>query len=153
MMPTEDSKPQWGASYRLIAAEKWKAKSAAMGRAATEALVEYAGPQPGMNILDLATGTGEPGISLAGIVGPEGRVTAVDLSAELLEIALQRARQRELSNFIARQADAEALPVPENRFDLATCRFGVMFFVYGKKALKDVSSMVRPEERAWSVGW
>src|SRR5438445_666402 len=59
MMPTEDSKPQWGASYRLIAAEKWKAKSAAMGRAATEALVEYAGPQPGMNILDLATGTGE----------------------------------------------------------------------------------------------
>jgi len=153
MMPTEDSKPQWGASYRLIAAEKWKAKSAAMGRAATEALVEYAGPQPGMNILDLATGTGELGISLAGIVGPEGRVTAVDLSAELLEIALQRARQRELSNFIARQADAEALPFPENSFDLATCRFGVMFFVDTNKALKEVRRVLRPEARACFLAW
>ncbi len=74
MMPIEDSKPQWGASYRLIAAEKWKAKSAAMGQAATDALVQYARPQPGMSVLDLATGTGEPGISLAAIVGPQGRV-------------------------------------------------------------------------------
>ena len=66
MNPVESSKPQWGASYRLIAVEKWKMKSAAMGRAATDALVEYARPQQGMHVLDLASGTGEPGISLAG---------------------------------------------------------------------------------------
>ncbi len=153
MKPIEDSKPQWGASYRLIAAEKWKAKSAAMGQAATDALVEYARPQPGMSVLDLATGTGEPGISLAGIVGPQGRVTAVDLSAELLEIAQRRAGQRQLSNFVTRQADAQTLPFPENSFDLATCRFGVMFFADTNKALKEVKRVLRPGARACFLAW
>jgi len=153
MKPIEDSKPQWGASYRLIAAEKWKAKSAAMGQAATDALVEYARPQPGMSVLDLATGTGEPGISLAGIVGPQGRVTAVDLSAELLEIAQRRAGQRQLSNFVTRQADAQTLPFPENSFDLATCRFGVMFFADTDKALKEVKRVLRPQARACFLAW
>lgn len=103
-------------------------KSAVMGRAATDALVEYARPQQGMLVLDLASGTGEPGISLAGEVGPEGRVVAVDLSAELLEVARERAQQRGLSNFSTQQADAHALPFRDNAFNLATCRFGVMFF-------------------------
>jgi ubiquinone/menaquinone biosynthesis C-methylase UbiE len=153
MKPIEDSKPQWGASYRLIAAEKWKAKSAAMGQPATDALVKYARPQPGMSVLDLATGTGEPGISLAGIVGPQGRVTAVDLSAELLEIAQRRAQQRQLSNFVTRQADAQRLPFPENSFDLATCRFGVMFFADTDKALKEVKRVLRPQARACFLAW
>ena len=50
----------WGSSFRLIASEKWKAKSAVMGKAVTEALVEYSRPLPGMRVLDLASGTGEP---------------------------------------------------------------------------------------------
>jgi len=58
-----NSNPQWGSSYRLIASEQWKAKSAIMGRDVTEALVEYARPKPGMKVLDLASGTGEPAIS------------------------------------------------------------------------------------------
>src|SRR6266536_2854073 len=92
----------WSSSYRLIAAEKWKAKSAVLGSAVTEALVEYALPQPGMRVLDLACGTGEPGISLARRVGPEGRVTGADLSSELLEIASQRAKGKGLENFSTR---------------------------------------------------
>ena len=50
----------WSSSYRLVAAEKWKAKSAVLGNAVTEALVEYSHPLPGMLVLDLASGTGEP---------------------------------------------------------------------------------------------
>ena len=80
-----------------MAAEKWKAKSAAIGSAVTEALVEYSRPLPDMRVLDLASGTGEPGISLAQRVGPRGSVTAVDQSAELLEIAAERARNKNLS--------------------------------------------------------
>jgi hypothetical protein len=60
-----DLEPSWGAQHRLIAAEKWKTKSAAMGQPVTDALVEYARPALGMNVLDLASGTGEPEISLA----------------------------------------------------------------------------------------
>src|ERR1700724_879714 len=58
MASSAKSNLQWGNSYRLIASEKWKAKSAAMGRDVTAALVEYARPKPGMKILDLASGTG-----------------------------------------------------------------------------------------------
>lgn len=89
--------PEWGSSYRLIASEKWKAKSAAMGRDVTEALVGFARPTTGMKVLDLASGTGEPAISLAVRVGPEGHVTALDLSSELLQIATERAQQRGLT--------------------------------------------------------
>src|SRR5579863_8571520 len=113
------AEPSWGSSYRLVASEKWKAKSAAMGKAVTEALVEYAQPKPGMQVLDLASGTGEPAISLAARVGTRGHVTALDVSAELLEVAKGRADERGLRNFSTQQADAHSLPFAENSFDLA----------------------------------
>ena len=148
-----DSNPQWGSSYRLIASEKWKAKSAAMGRDVTEALVEYAQPRPGMKVLDLASGTGEPAISLAARVGPEGQVTALDLSSELLEIASERAQQRGLTNFSTRQADAQQLPFPDQSFDLVTSRFGVMFFQHCEKALREVHRVLKPGSRACFLAW
>ena len=153
MTESGQSKPQWGASYRLIAAEKWKAKSAAMGRGVTEVLVEYARPKPGMQVLDLACGTGEPGISLASRVGPEGRVTALDLSADLLEIADGRARQRGLTNFSTCQSDAHNLPFPENSFDLVACRFGVMFFTDVRNALAEIHRVLKPGGRCCFVAW
>ena len=143
----------WGSTYRLVAAEKWKAKSAVMGSAVTQALVDYAGPQPGMRILDLASGTGEPGISLAQRCAPEGTVTAVDLSAELLELAAERALKKNLPNFSIQQADAHALPFPDRSFDLATCRFGVMFFGDVKQALAEVQRVLKPGARACFVVW
>jgi SAM-dependent methyltransferase len=147
------AEPGWGSSYRLIASEKWKAKSAAMGKAVTEALVEYAQPKPGMRVLDLASGTGEPAISLAMRVGAQGHVTALDLSVDLLEIARGRAQERGLENFFVRQGDAQALPFPENSFDLATCRFGVMFFRDAGLALRDLHRVLRPGSRACFLAW
>jgi SAM-dependent methyltransferase len=147
------SEPSWGSQYRLIAAEKWKAKSAAMGQPVTDALVDYARPRPGMQVLDLASGTGEPGISLAMRVGPQGRVTALDLSADLLQIATERARARGLTNFTTQQADAHSLPFPENSFDLATCRFGVMFFRDAVAALRDVRRVLRAGSRTCFLVW
>ena len=143
----------WSSHYRLIAAEKWRAKSAAMGSALTQALVEYARPLPGMAVLDLASGTGEPAISLAERVGPQGSVTALDQSAELLEIAAERARQRRLANFTTRQADAHALPFADGSFDLAACRFGVMFFADPARALTELHRVLRPGARACFAVW
>ena len=152
-MTSPNSNPQWGASYRLIASEKWKAKSAAMGRDVTEALVEYARPKPGMKVLDLASGTGEPAISFAARVGPQGHVTALDLSTELLQIASERAQQRGLTNFSTQQADAHQLPFPDRSFDLVTSRFGVMFFRDCEMALREVHRVVKPGARACFLVW
>lgn len=159
-MTTTPSKAQsskgeagWGSQYRLIASDKWKAKSAVMGKAVTEALVEYAQPKPGMRVLDLASGTGEPAISIAMRVGMRGRVTALDLSAELLEIAEGRAQERGLNNFCTQQADAQVLPFNDNSFDLATCRFGVMFFADPVLALRELHRVLTAGARACFAAW
>lgn len=143
----------WGSSYRLVAAEKWKAKSAAMGRPVTEALVEYSRPAAGMQVLDVASGTGEPAISLAERVGPSGHVSALDLSSDLLEIARRRAQQRGLENLSFHQGDAHQLPFPDNSFDLATCRFGVMFFAEVNRALQELHRVLKPGARACFAAW
>ena len=153
MTSKPDREPGWGSQDRLVATEKWKAKSAAMGQPVTDALVEYARPVPGMRVLDLASGTGEPAISLALRVGVEGRVVALDLSAELLEIAAQRAQARGLKNFTTRQADAHNLPFPEESFDLATSRFGVMFFRDPTLALRELLRVLRTGARACFLAW
>jgi SAM-dependent methyltransferase len=143
----------WGSQYRLIASDKWKVKSAVMGKAVTEALVEYAQPKPGMRVLDLASGTGEPAISIAMRVGPQGRVTALDLSADLLDIAKGRAQERGLENFSIQQADAQTLPFDDNTFDLATCRFGIMFFADAVRALRELHRVLMSEARACFLAW
>ncbi len=153
MTSRSESKPDWGNQYRLVASEKWKAKSAAMGQPVTDALVEYAQPVEGMRVIDLASGTGEPAISLASRVGSSGHVTATDVSAGLLEIAAQRAQARGLKNFTTQVADAHRLPFPDSSFDLATSRFGVMFFNDPVLALQELRRVLRPGARACFLAW
>ena len=143
----------WGGQSRLFAAEKWKAKSAAMGQPVTEALVEFAQPKPGMQVLDLASGTGEPAISLAVRVAPLGHVTALDLSEDALAIAKRRAEERGLRNFSIEAADAHNLPFPDHSFDLATSRFGVMFFRDPVLAFREVQRVLRRGARACFLAW
>jgi len=106
-----------------------------------------------MNVLDLASGTGEPAISLASRVGFEGHVTALDLSSDLLAIAAERAQQRGLKNFSTQQADAHQLPFPDQSFDLVTSRFGVMFFQDCERALREVNRVLKPGARACFLAW
>ncbi len=122
-----------------------------MGRDATDVLVDYARPTLGMKILDLASGTGEPAITLASRIGPEGHVVALDLSPELLQIAEERGRERHLTNLTTRQADANNLPFPDQSFDLITSRFGVMFL--DEDALREACRVLRPSSRACFLAW
>jgi SAM-dependent methyltransferase len=153
MTSTSHSEQAWGSEFKLIASEKWKAKSAAMGRPVTDALVEYAQPILGMRVLDLASGTGEPAISVAARVGAAGHVTALDQSADLLKIASERAQARDLRNLKTEHADAHSLPFADNCFDLATSRFGVMFFRDPRLALSELRRVLRPGARACFLAW
>jgi SAM-dependent methyltransferase len=153
MTTKREAEPTWGSQFSLVASEKWKAKSATMGRPVTEAIVDYARPMPGMQVLDLASGTGEPAITIASRVGPDGHVTALDLSAELLEIAAKRAKARRLENFSVREADAHSLPFGDESFDLATSRFGVMFFREVEVALREARRVLRQGARVCLLAW
>ncbi|PYX28390.1 MAG: hypothetical protein DMG77_16315 [Acidobacteria bacterium] len=153
MGSTSQADSGWGGHNRVLAVDKWKAKSAAMGQAVTDALVEVAQPRLGMQVLDLASGTGEPAITLALRVGERGRVAALDLSPEVLEIAKRRADERGLRNFGIHAGDAHNLPFPDNSFDLATSRFGVMFFRDPVLAFHDLHRVLRPGARACFLAW
>ena len=150
---TQSHSATWSSQYRLVAAEKWKAKSALLGSAVTQTLVDYASPLAGMTVLDLASGTGEPAITLAERVGPQGSVTAIDQSSELLEIAAERARKKGLANLTTRQGDAHKLPFPDRSFELATCRFGVMFFADAQGALIELRRVLKSGARACFAAW
>src|SRR5208337_1181805 len=71
----------------------------------------------------------------------------------LLEIAAERARQREFANFTTRQADAHHLPFADASFDLATSRFGVMFFQDCTQALREVRRVLKPAARSCFLVW
>ena len=73
--------------------------------------------RPGLRILDLSSGTGQPALDLARAVGPAGHVTATDLSPAMLAIAEANAGAIGATNIAFRQADAEELPFPDASFD------------------------------------
>lgn len=150
-MPSES--PSWGSAFRVAASQKWRRQSAAMGAGVTQAIVQLAAARPGIQVLDLACGTGEPAISLASQVGPQGRVIGIDINPELLEVARGRAQQRTLSNIEFREADAHSLPFASESFDLVTSRFGVMFFDDIARALDEARRVLRPHGRIALLAW
>ena len=97
--------------------------------------------------LDLASGTGDPALSLALAVGPEGAVTATDLVPEMLAAAADHAQHRHVTNIAFQQADPETLPFPAQTFDVVTCRMGIMLFADVAQALREIHRVLKPEGR------
>jgi len=80
----------------LSAEEVWQAYDAMEARLTaplSERMLELARVGPGMRVLDLATGRGEPAIPAAHRVGPSGSVLGIDISASMLAMARLRADQ------------------------------------------------------------
>ncbi len=143
----------WADHARMQASQRWERPSAEMGKAVTDALVEYADPQPGERVLDVACGTGAPSLKVARRVGPTGSVVATDVSEEPLKIAAERANERALANIRFERADVHALPYAGAEFDLVTCRFGAMFFVDLPKALREIRRVLKPGGRIAFATW
>src|SRR5271154_248128 len=127
--------------------QKWNQKFVIQTRPATELMVLGAELAPGMMVLDLACGTGEPALSLAKAVTPRGRVVATDMVPEMLEAARQNAAAQGLDNMEFRLADAETLPFSDGEFDRVTCRFGIMFFPDIPKAMAEIRRVLKPDGR------
>lgn len=94
-------------------------------------------------VLDIATGTGEPGLSIALLVN-KGQVIATDLSEDMLTIAAKTAKTRSITNFETRMADCCELPFPDAHFDAVSCRMGFMFFPDMLMAAKEMFRVLKP---------
>lgn len=132
--------------------EWWQKLEEGLGPAA-ERLVELAELRPGERVLDIATGIGEPAVTAARRVGPEGHVVATDIAPGMLEIGREPAAALGLANIEFREADAEELDVPAEAFDAVLSRFGLMFFPDLRGALARIRAALRPGGRLAAAVW
>ena len=149
----ERLREEWTEDATVAAWRKWQAPLSAFTRGATEAVLEAAQLRPGMRVLDLASGVGDPSLFVAEAVGPSGHVVATDLGPGMIGLADEVARARSLRNIEFRVANVEALPFPDESFDVVTCRFGVMFFPDQLKAFRECLRVLKRGGRVAFVVW
>ena len=102
--------------------------------------------------LDVASGTGEPGLTIAALA-PQGRVVLTDLSTGMLDAARRRAEAKALTNVELHEASADDLPFDDGRFDSVTCRFGLMFFPDLDAAAAEMARVLRDGGRLSAAVW
>jgi SAM-dependent methyltransferase len=102
--------------------------------------------------LDIAAGTGEPGLSIARLC-PKGRVVLTDLAPEMLDVAARRAEAQSVTNVETRVCSADDLPFGDATFDSVSVRFGYMFFPDAAKATAELARVLKPGGRICSSVW
>ena len=116
-------------------------------RTGAERLVELAALHNGQVVLEVASGTGHATVASARAVGPQGRVIAVDASAEMCERARQKVVQLGLANVEVRQGDGAALALPAASFDAVICASALYTFPDIPAALLEWRRVLKPGGR------
>jgi SAM-dependent methyltransferase len=127
-----DPKTMWGSGNYAAVAERISEVG--------ELVVERAGAEPGMELLDVACGAGNATIPAA----REGaRVTGLDFSPELLAIARERAADAMVEvDWV--EGDAQELPFDDARFDRVISTFGHMFAPDHRRTAAEMRRVCRP---------
>jgi demethylmenaquinone methyltransferase/2-methoxy-6-polyprenyl-1,4-benzoquinol methylase len=103
---------------------------------------DLAAVRPGARVLDVATGTGDLALELAGRVAPGGEVVGSDFSEEMLARARTKAPSIRFE-----WGNALELPYPDDAFDAATVGFGARNFSDLDRGLREMARVVRPGGR------
>jgi ubiquinone/menaquinone biosynthesis C-methylase UbiE len=122
----------------------------------SDKLVQLAEIKPGDRVLDIATGIGEPAVTAARKVMPNGKVVATDISPQMLAIAKARAKSLGLDTIMEfRESDGEKIDLPEltEKFDAILSRWGLMFFPNLSAALVRIRQMLVTNGRLSAAVW
>ncbi|NRD72307.1 bifunctional demethylmenaquinone methyltransferase/2-methoxy-6-polyprenyl-1,4-benzoquinol methylase UbiE [Shewanella sp. VB17] len=107
--------------------------------------IESAGARPGMKVLDLAGGTGDLTTKFAHLVGDKGQVTLADINDSMLKVGREKLRNKGIvGNVNYVQANAEALPFPNNHFDIITIAFGLRNVTDKDAAIRSMLRVLKP---------
>jgi SAM-dependent methyltransferase len=131
--------------------KKWSATLTKQSAAVTARIT--ASLRPGQRVLDLASGVGDPAITIAKKVAPGGSVLGTDLVEEMLAVARENAAAAGVTNVEFRCADAEHLDLPPASFDAATMRFGMMFLPDAAACATGVRAALKPGGSFTAVVW
>ncbi len=109
----------------------------------TERLCKRAGISEGMRVLEIGSGAGDVALMLAKRIGPTGQVVGVDVNADILDTARQRAADAGLQNteFIA--GDARNLDFSD-KFDAVVGRFVLMYMANPPEAFANLMTHLKP---------
>ncbi len=103
-------------------------------------------------VLDIAAGTGEPGLTIATML-KDGKVVITDLAENMLEIVRENAATKGISNIETVACDVCELPFADNTFDAISCRFGFMFFPDMLLAAKEMVRVLKPGGKIATSVW
>jgi len=131
-MGKQDNQPDWDKIAEKF--DIWLPQLAPVG----DELLATLGAQAGEKILDVASGTGEPALTLARRSGGRVVITGVDAAEGMAKVAQQKVEKERLTNIHFETMPAEQLRFPDESFDRILCRFGVMLFEDPLKGLKEM---------------
>ncbi len=132
--------------------EKWDSVITDQLRSVGAAMIERLAIRQDQRHLDIASGTGEPGLSIARLA-PKGRVVLTDLAAEMLDVAARRASAQGVTNIETQVCSADDLPFDDATFDSVSVRFGYMFFPDMPLATAEFARVLKPGGRLCSSVW
>ena len=132
--------------------KKWDELTMDFLRPMGEAIIKSIHPSGKDIILDIAAGTGEPGLTIAEML-EGGKVTITDLAEDMLIIAKENAARRGITNIETKACDVCELPFANNSFDAISCRFGFMFFPDMQMASNEMARVLKPGGRIATSVW
>jgi len=115
-------------------------------------IIRLLNPKDKDAVLDVAAGTGEPGLTIASKL-KGGKVVITDLAQGMLEIAKENAARRGIHNIETRACDVCEMPFADHTFDAVSCRFGFMFFPDTLLAAKEMARVLKPGGRVAAAVW
>lgn len=132
--------------------EKWDSVIMDQLRPVGDAMLDRLDIRDGGNHLDVASGTGEPGLTVARR-SPNGRTVLTDLVPEMLDIARRRAASQGLANVEIAVCSADGIPFDDGSFDSVSVRFGYMFFPDLAAVTSELVRVLAPGGRICSAVW
>jgi demethylmenaquinone methyltransferase/2-methoxy-6-polyprenyl-1,4-benzoquinol methylase len=110
--------------------------------------IDCSGVRAGHKVLDLAGGTGDLTAKFSRVVGETGQVVLTDINDAMLKVGRDKLRDKGIvGNVQYVQANAEALPFPDNSFDIITIAFGLRNVTDKDKALASMFRVLKPGGR------
>jgi demethylmenaquinone methyltransferase / 2-methoxy-6-polyprenyl-1,4-benzoquinol methylase len=115
-----------------------------------DAMVEWLNPQPGMQVLDVAGGTGDIAFRISGLArarGGDAAITVCDINADMLAEGVRRAELADARTMHWVCGDAERLPIPDASMDAYTIAFGIRNVTHIDAALREARRVLKPGGR------